>query len=637
MPQDKGKSNQSAAVETDLTEANPGVELPKSSQAASQSRGYDSSEAEGEVSLGEIFSSQSDATEQNLHALTQINKLFQSQHSEHGFARAQNDINEALGGKEIMLNKRFALVSVIGAGGMGTVYKARDIRKVEAQDANPYVAVKVLNSDFRSHPDAFISLQREASRSHLLSHPHIVTVHDFDRDGNTIYMTMELLKGEALDNFLYRHQKTGVERAKALEIISQLCTALEFAHQKGIIHSDLKPANIFISSQGVKILDFGIARIAASSQYQDQFDAGAIGAITPAYASLEMIEKKSPDASDDVYAAAIIAYELLDGAHPFRGKSAAAALALKLEPARIEGLSSRQWRALAKALALQRKDRTASINEFYQGLTATFRFPVFKVASLVLLLVVGWFSYTQFLVPDELTQFVEQTLHKAQQCFTQEDYICAISSVNAVLKIEPDNRVANDLLQSAELAHESRLVAESVIKDNAQAERCLQDGNFQCVLEKTARVLSHNAENAIAHQMAQQAKLALEQLDKLKAQQIKSYNDNLNLATNCFKNKNYACAIKYGEAALTIKTGDVDANSIVRNATYAQQQEKENLQKANKILQDGQDCLTKLNYSCAIAKSESALEFVPGHQNALAMKREAEKAIANLKKTIEIE
>ena len=127
-------------------------------------------------------------------ALTEIDTSFQSHPTEQGFVDAKRDADKALADNEIILNHRFVLKQTLGSGGMGTVYKAQDLRKVEARDNNPYVATKILNSDFKNHPDAFIALQREASRSHLLSHPNIVTVHDFDRDGNTIYMTMELLK-----------------------------------------------------------------------------------------------------------------------------------------------------------------------------------------------------------------------------------------------------------------------------------------------------------------------------------------------------------------------------------------------------------------------------------------------------------
>ena len=132
--------------------------------------------------------------EQKRAALTQISQIAYTDKKSQGFMKAQADADQALADNKIILNDRFVLENTLGAGGMGTVYKAQDLRKVEARDNNPYVAAKILNADFKNHPDAFVTLQREASRSHLLSHPNIVTVHDFDRDGDTIYMTMELMK-----------------------------------------------------------------------------------------------------------------------------------------------------------------------------------------------------------------------------------------------------------------------------------------------------------------------------------------------------------------------------------------------------------------------------------------------------------
>ena len=107
--------------------------------------------------------------------------------------------NIALGTR---LRDRFILDEVLGVGGMGIVYKGRDLLKVEARDRNPYVAIKVLREDFKKRDDAFIMLQREASRQQRLAHPNIVTVYDFDRTGDTIFISMELLEGTPLDIFL---------------------------------------------------------------------------------------------------------------------------------------------------------------------------------------------------------------------------------------------------------------------------------------------------------------------------------------------------------------------------------------------------------------------------------------------------
>ncbi|MGB9430082.1 MAG: protein kinase [Gammaproteobacteria bacterium] len=272
-----------------------------------------------------------------------------------------------------VLKERFELVNVLGEGGMGKVFRARDLLKVEAKDKNPFMAVKTLSGDFRQHPEAFMALQREASKAQRLAHPNIATVFDFDRDGTTIYLTMELMEGEELSSFIKRLPAGGLPVSEAMKYIKPLCDGLSYAHSKGLVHSDFKPGNAFITTDGtVKLLDFGIAR--ASKTRRDAtgiitiFDPSELGALTPAYASLEMFEGEDPDPRDDIYALACVAYELLTGKHPFNKLSAPKVLEKGLRPAPIAKLSKRQNRALLHALAINREDRTPTVEKFWDEL-----------------------------------------------------------------------------------------------------------------------------------------------------------------------------------------------------------------------------------------------------------------------------
>ena len=269
-----------------------------------------------------------------------------------------------------LLKGRFILEEILGRGGMGVVFKARDLRKEEAHDRNPYVAVKVLNDSFKTHPQSLIALQREARKAQQLAHPNIVTVYDFDRDGDTVYMTMEYLEGEPLDRIIRRHISNPMERQQAIEIIEGICLGLEHAHKHDTIHSDLKPGNVFVTKSGaVKVFDFGIARAMKRQEgggEQTIFDAGELGGLTPAYASCEMLDGEEPDFRDDIYALACIAYELLGGRHPFNKIPADEARARKLSPTPIKALKKRQWKSLAKGLAFARADRSPSVAEFLE-------------------------------------------------------------------------------------------------------------------------------------------------------------------------------------------------------------------------------------------------------------------------------
>ena len=277
-----------------------------------------------------------------------------------------------------VINQRFLLASKLGVGGMGTVYKAKDLRKVEAQDNNPWVAVKLLNDAFKDHPSAFIALQREAQKSQKLAHPNIVRVYDFDRDGETVYMTMELLRGEDL-NHVIKRKKKGFEQEDALNIIRQVGGALAEAHKHNIVHSDFKPGNIFYTSNKVaKVFDFGIARAVAEigtgqvsdvdtdgdSRDHTMFDASTLNALTPAYASKEMHNGQDACKSDDVYALGCVAYEVLTGRHPY-GKVPANKISTKqIKLPVVEGLKRGQVKALQRSIAIDRSDRYETVDDF---------------------------------------------------------------------------------------------------------------------------------------------------------------------------------------------------------------------------------------------------------------------------------
>jgi predicted Ser/Thr protein kinase len=283
------------------------------------------------------------------------------------------------------LNGRFVLEECIGFGGMGTVYKALDLRKLEASDRKPYIAIKVLNVQFQGHPKSLISLQREARKAQSLAHPNIVSVYDFDRDGSMVYLTMEYLEGKPLSQLLRAPNYRGMPFPETMKIVGGMGKALAYAHERGFVHCDFKPANVILTdSGGVKVIDFGIARVFQKAEEDADvtvFDPGSLGALTPAYASPEMLESREPDPRDDIYALGCIAYELLTGRHPFNRLSATQARDAGMKPHRPPGLDHHQWRALRCALAFERNARTPSVNRFLEEIS--YRNPLLRPAVLV--------------------------------------------------------------------------------------------------------------------------------------------------------------------------------------------------------------------------------------------------------------
>lgn len=276
--------------------------------------------------------------------------------------------------QETIIKERFLLTKMLGAGGMGNVYLARDLLREEMGDDASLVAIKVLNEACQALPGALQALQREAKKAQQLSHPNIVTVYDFDRDHNTAFVSMEYIQGQELKDILAT--ETALPLTIGQPYIQQMLSALAYAHQQNIVHADIKPANIFVSDKGiVKILDFGIAKVFNAAQNEQKHAADLLteGALTPAYASPEALDGKPPSPADDVYSAACVAYELLSGQHPFtdaKGAVIAANTAKEqgLKVKRINGVPTRLMAAITKGLAFDARQRHATAAAF---LTAT--------------------------------------------------------------------------------------------------------------------------------------------------------------------------------------------------------------------------------------------------------------------------
>jgi formylglycine-generating enzyme required for sulfatase activity len=298
---------------------------------------------------------------------------------------------------------RFGLTELAGEGGMSRVYKAVDLRMVEAGTEDPHVAVKVLNIPFEDVTDAMALLHREMRHLQDLVHPNIVRVFDCDRDGDTVFMTMEYLAGSTLTRKIRAPGFTGVDAAQALPIIRSVAAALEFAHGKRIVHGDLTPGNVMIATSGaVKVIDFGIARIIAdpvkSFIGRASSRADAVTGVTPAYASPQLIENRGgADPSDDVYSLGCIAWELLTGSHPFNRKQSTLARDAGDKLERHARLTARQYRALARALQFDRKARTPSAWQFVEELTGERQRRHLKIAVAAAFAVVGVIAAATFL------------------------------------------------------------------------------------------------------------------------------------------------------------------------------------------------------------------------------------------------
>ncbi|OQP79581.1 protein kinase [Xanthomonas phaseoli pv. syngonii LMG 9055] len=353
---------------------------------------------------------------------------------------------EAAGGDHAgvgsLLKGRFQLERELGRGGMGVVYLARDDRKVEARDRDPWLAVKVLSDEFRRHPDALVALQREARRSQKLAHDNIVRVYDFDKDRTLVFMTMEYIDGCDLKTLIREQAYHGMPLKQAWPLIDGMGRALMRAHAAGIVHSDFKPGNVMVTRDGVaKVFDFGIARAgkhaADVAGEQTVFDAATLGALTPAYASLEMIRGQAPTPADDLYALGCVCFELLTGKHPFDKLSAEVALREGRRPPPVPGLTRRQYATLCAAVAFPAAQRLKRVDQLLDGLRQVplreRALPLigYGAAALALVGVGGW-GASRYLHQRHLDEVIARFGAQDRQQYRDETQVMqALSSLSA--------------------------------------------------------------------------------------------------------------------------------------------------------------------------------------------------------------
>jgi serine/threonine protein kinase len=266
-----------------------------------------------------------------------------------------------------IVRNRYVLENRLGSGGMGTVFKALDRYRCDLPEGSRHVAIKFLHGGTDSRDDMLSNLRREFHSAQALSHPNIVKVYELDCDDDGAYFTMELLEGELLSSVLGKVHPGRFSRTQAWSIILQVAEGIAHAHAHHVVHRDLKPHNIMITRSGdVRILDFGASNALGASSAASSRPSSS--ALTPAYASCELIEGREADPRDDLYALACLSYELLAGEHPFKRRRSTEARALGLKAQPPAGLSRRQWQALATGLAWSREDRSISVREWIHQL-----------------------------------------------------------------------------------------------------------------------------------------------------------------------------------------------------------------------------------------------------------------------------
>ncbi|MFZ0156636.1 serine/threonine-protein kinase [Pseudomonas sp.] len=265
-----------------------------------------------------------------------------------------------------VLAGRYRLERLLGAGGMGAVYRARDLLHEQFGEPDPYLALKVMSEAFSETPDASALLYSEFALSRRLRHPNIVRVYSFEVDTQCrrAFITMELMRGLALDRLLCE-RPTGLPWNELCDVVRPLLDALAYSHAQGVLHGDLKPSNVMLCDDGVRLFDFGLSQAEEGILTGlPQLSRSRFNAWTPSYAAPELLEEGVVSVSSDLYAVACVIYELASGKHPFRRLPATQARNERLDHQlqAPRNLAKHCWPALRKALAFDPSVRLTTVS-----------------------------------------------------------------------------------------------------------------------------------------------------------------------------------------------------------------------------------------------------------------------------------
>ncbi len=266
-------------------------------------------------------------------------------------------------GAHDLLRGRYRLERIMERDAVGTVYESTDLDRLDLSGPGRRTAIKILHKAVSGRPDSYSERRREFQYLQALSHPSILRVHEFDRDGDTVFFSMELLGGLPLSTVLSNRNHVALDHAHAAAIIRHVGDAILHAHGRGVVHGDIHPRNIFVTDEGeIRVSGFGASTALASDlRASDPGLDQQLSVARSAYASYQVLAGCAPEVGDDVYAIACLACVLLSGYHPFNNRSAAEARALRLRPRRPPGLTYHQWNALRSGLSIERERRPSDI------------------------------------------------------------------------------------------------------------------------------------------------------------------------------------------------------------------------------------------------------------------------------------
>ena len=462
---------------------------------------------------------------------------------------------------------KYEILSVIGRGGMGVVYKARD------PQLDRLVAIKMIVG---ATPGLVKRFDIEARSTGSLHHPNIVTIYDFGDQGGSPYLVMEYLEGVSLDSVL-RSESSSLGLASKLNICIEVCNGLNYAHERGIIHRDIKPANIMLLNDGrVKIVDFGIARIGDTGISRTEI----VGTIY--YMSPEQFQDQSLDRRTDIYSTGVVLYQLLTGIVPFQASGEAAIIyqIIHDDPPRL-GTYLQEYppeldRIIAKALAKNRNLRYPTGREFAFDLIA---------------------------VAEKQKQFeVTQLLKRAEMEVQRTEWTKAEDCLRRILSIDARHTQAHQLLNNVQQMIRLQRQADQVRQLRGQADQAFLERRYEDALAIVDEAISLDRNNQDLSGLRQSIQEA-----KTRAAQFKSA---LRKAEEAHQAGDLAEARQAVQQALEIEPHDTSAKAMLV-VVMRRSEEQSRQQRLRELIQSARDHMAARDLTNAFNTIQEAAQIDP--------------------------
>ncbi len=534
---------------------------------------------------------------------------------------------------------KYDILSVIGRGGMGIVYKGSDPR------IGRPVAIKVMTVGSGDDPEFLKRFYREAQSAGKLQHPNILTIYELGELEGSPYLVMEFIDGENLDRIIRSRRELPLE--VKLDLVVQICNGLHYAHERNVVHRDIKPGNIMITSGGtVKIVDFGLAHVGAENLTHPGQVMGSISYMSP-----EQINGQPVDLRTDIFATGVVLYQLLTYALPFQGADTGSTL-LKIihePPAALDTylkLPGELKNVIGRALAKDREARYASAEEFGSDLADILehlkrekidqRLEVVQQLIAASELDKASEALSEVLRLDrqdrrasEMMREVRQRIQKrqaqqraqdlreqAEEAVARQTFDDALLALEEAVKLDDSNA---ELVHFRDSVQQAKIRAEKIRNALQRAESAQASGELEASLKAVEEVLAIDVDHADARAVHARLTNAIAERDKRKRFQSLTHRAHRQIAAREFQD-----ALAALQEAEQIDSGAVLLSELTRAATVGLEQERCRRQ-IERFAGEIEDALSHDDYTHALSKVEEALREFPNDRRLQQLRNLTEK------------